>query len=58
MKPVVPHKIPEKQPVKTKRRETKPITINDTPTVIDLDTKSRTLHSIARCYSNTDMISI
>ena len=36
---LVPHKIPEKQPVKTKRRETKPIIINDTPTVIDLDTK-------------------
>ena len=39
MKPLVPHKIPENQPVKTRRREAKPIIINDTPTVIDLDTK-------------------
>ena len=39
IQPLVPHKIPEKQPVKTKRREAKSIIINDTPTVIDLDTK-------------------
>ena len=39
MKPLIPHKIPEKQPVKTKRREAKPIIIDDTPNEIDLDTK-------------------
>ena len=33
MKPLVPHKIPEKQPLK-------PVIIDDTSIVIDLDTKS------------------
>ena len=37
--PLVPHDIPVKQPVKTKRREIKPIIIDDTSTVIDLDAK-------------------
>ena len=38
-KPLVPHKIPAKQPVKTKRREAKPIIIDDTPIVIDFGTE-------------------
>ena len=37
-KPLVPHGIPEKQPVKTRRKEVKP-TLNDTPIIIDIDTK-------------------
>ena len=43
-KPLVPHDIPEKWPVKTRRKEATPIIINDddeTPIVIDLDTKPK-----------------
>ena len=43
-KPLVPHDIPEKQPVKTRRKEATPIIIDDddeTPIVIDLDTKPK-----------------
>ena len=43
-KSLVPHDIPEKWPVKTRRKEVTPIIIDDddkTPTVIDLDTKPK-----------------